>query len=150
MALTMEALTVERVILVIEDNPDQARLITETLNENSANYQIVTIADGNQALNFLHRQDPYVQAPRPDLILLDLNLPGQDGKAILAEVKSNPKLKRIPIVVLTFSQEATDIFTAYALQGNCYVLKSADRDQLMQIVRRIEAFWLGVVTLPSE
>ena len=146
----MEKSPAERLILVLEDNPDHTRLIKDALNENSFQHQIVAIADGTQAMDFLHRRGDYVDAPRPELILLDLNLSGKDGREILAEIKADPRLKRIPVVVLTLSAAEEDIFRSYALQGNCYVIKSTDLEHLFQIVKHIEEFWFGIVTLPVE
>lgn len=149
-ALNMEESSPERLILVVQDNPDHSRLIEEALNEKTGRYQIVAIADGVEAMDFLHRQGNYADVTRPDLILLDLNLPGKDGKELLAEIKADPQLRRIPIVVLTICANEEDIFRSYALQGNCYVIKSSDLEQLFQIVKRIEEFWLEIVTLPVE
>jgi chemotaxis family two-component system response regulator Rcp1 len=146
----MEESPTERLILVLEDNPDHVRLIKEALNEHAVRYQIVAIADGVEAMNFLHRRGEYTGDRRPDLILLNLNLPGKDGREILAEIKVDPQLKRIPIVVLAVSASEADIFETYAYQGNCYVIKSCDLDQLFRIVKRIEEFWLEIVTLPIE
>lgn len=146
----MEKSPAERLILVLEDNPDHTRLIKDALHENSLQHQIVAIADGTQAMDFLHRRGDYVDAPRPDLILLDLNLPGKDGRELLAEIKADSRLRRIPIVVLTLSAAEEDIFKSYALQGNCYVIKSSDLEQLYQLVKHIEEFWFGIVTLPVE
>jgi chemotaxis family two-component system response regulator Rcp1 len=146
----MEESSTERLILVVQDNPDHSRLIEEALNEKTGRHQIVAIADGAEAMDFLHRQGNYADATRPDLILLDLNLPGKDGKELLAEIKADPQLRRIPIVVLTICANEEDIFRSYALQGNCYVIKSSDLEQLFQIVKRIEEFWLEIVTLPVE
>ena|ERR671933_2189320 len=146
----MEESSAERLILVVQDNPDHSRLIEEALNEKTGRYQIIAIADGVEAMDFLHRQGNYADATRPDLILLDLNLPGKDGKELLAEIKADPQLRQIPIVVLTICANEEDIFRSYALQGNCYVIKSSDLEQLFQIVKRIEEFWLEIVTLPVE
>ncbi len=140
----------KRLILIVEANPEHSRTIETALHQNSLHYQLMTIADGLQAIDYLHRQGSYMNAPRPDLILLDLNLPGKDGREILAEIKADAQLKRIPIVVLTTAHTEADILRTYALQGNCYVLKSSDLNQLFQIVKRIEEFWLGIVTLPVE
>ena len=148
--MNMEESSAERLILVVQDNPDHSRLIEEALNEKTGRYQIIAIADGVEAMDFLHRQGNYADATRPDLILLDLNLPGKDGKELLAEIKADPQLRRIPIVVLTICANEEDIFRSYALQGNCYVIKSSDLEQLFQIVKRIEEFWLEIVTLPVE
>ncbi len=135
-------------ILVIESNPDHAQQIQTALNENVGRYHIQTVVDGCQASDFLHQRSSYADAPRPDLILLDLNLPDRDGQEMLAELKSDPHLKRIPIVVLTTSANPDDIFRTYHLQGNCYVIKSDDLPQLIATVKRVEEFWLGIVTLP--
>lgn len=135
-------------ILVIESNPDHAQQIHDVLNENTGRYHIQTMLDRAQALDFLYQRSIYADAPRPDLILLDLNLPEGDGQKMLAELKGAPHLKRIPIVVLTTSTNPDDIFRTYHLQGNCYVIKSDDLPQLAVTVKRIEEFWLGIVTLP--
>jgi two-component system, chemotaxis family, response regulator Rcp1 len=135
-------------ILVIEPNPDHAQQIQAALNENVGRYHIQTMIDGSQALDFLHQRSIYADAPRPDLILLNLNLPDRDGQEILAELKVDPHLKRIPIVVLTTSANPNDILRTYHLQGNCYVIKSDDLPQLLATVKRVEEFWLGIVTLP--
>lgn len=146
----MEKPPIERLIMIVEDNPDHANSIANVLKESSTNYRIVTIADGMQTMDYLYHRGEYADAPRPDLIILDLNLPGKNGKEILAEIKGDRQLHRIPIVVLTFSQSEEDIFGIYALQGNCYVMKSNDLHHLTQIVKRIEEFWLRIVTLPLE
>ncbi|HEY9637854.1 MAG TPA: response regulator [Coleofasciculaceae cyanobacterium] len=146
----MEESPAERLILIVQDNPEHTGLIKDALNDKAARHQIVAIADGVQAMDFLNRRGNYADATRPDLILLDLNLPGKDGRELLAEIKANPQLRRIPIVVLTISANQEDIFRSYALQGNCYVIKSSDLEQLFQIVKRIEEFWLGIVTLPVD
>lgn len=146
----MEESPAQRLILVVEDNPEHTHLIKDALTENSGRHQIVTIADGMEAMDFLHHRGNYKDATRPDLILLDLNLSGKDGRELIAEIKADPQLRRIPIVVLTISDHEEDIFQSYALQGNCYVIKSSDFEQLFQTVKRIEEFWLGIVTLPLE
>lgn len=139
-----------RLVLIVESNPDQAQLIRTALDNQAGAYEVMTIADGLEAMDFLHRQGEYRTAPRPDLILLDLNLPGKSGRELLQEIKASSQLRRIPIVVLTVSDREDDIFHTYALQGNCYVVKSTDLEQLFQTVKRIEEFWLGIVTLPIE
>lgn len=148
--MVMNQLDKERLILVLEDNPNHLNQIEAALRESAVRHRMIAIANGTNAIKFLYRQDEFVDAPRPDLILLDLNLPGKDGREILEEIKTNPQLKRIPIVVLTLSSNEADVFQSYALQGNCYVLKSDDLDQLFQVVKRIEQFWLEIVTLPLE
>jgi chemotaxis family two-component system response regulator Rcp1 len=146
----MQESTADKLILVVEDNPKHLLCIKNALNADAVRYKIVAIADGTQVMNFLHHTQEFIDARRPDLILLDLNLSGKDGREILAEIKSDAKLKRIPIVILTTSDSEEDVFLSYTLQGNCYVIKSSDLNQLAQIVKRIEEFWLGIVTLPVE
>jgi chemotaxis family two-component system response regulator Rcp1 len=140
----------ERLILVVEHNPSHAQLIETVLKTYSTAYQVVTVCDGIQAMNFLRQDGEYAGVARPHLILLDLNLPHKDGRSVLAEMKSDQRLKRIPIVVLTASNDTNDILTSYTLQGNCYVIKADDLDQLSAIIKRIEEFWLEIVTLPLE
>ena len=122
----------------------------EALREAKVHNHISHVRDGVEALAFLRRQDAYAQAPRPDLILLDLNLPRTDGREVLAEIKNDDNLKRIPVVVLTTSEAEEDILKAYNLSANCYVSKPVDLDQFMKVVRCIEDFWLAIVRLPSE
>jgi two-component system, chemotaxis family, response regulator Rcp1 len=140
----------ERLILVVEDNSEHLRQIEASFRESQVPHRLVAIANGHDAMNFLYRRGDYSDALRPDLILLDLNLPGKDGREILAEIKSDRQLRRIPIVILTTSNNTADISKSYTLQGNCYVIKSSDLEQLFQLVKRIEEFWLGIVTLPIE
>ncbi len=146
----MNDLAKERLILVVEDNPAHLSRIEAALQESAVWHRTIAIGNGTEALDFLHRRGAYGEAAKPDLILLDLNLPGTDGRDILEQIKATPHLKRIPIVVLTMSADAADILQSYALQGNCYVVKSENLDQLFQVVRRIEQFWLEIVTLPIE
>lgn len=146
----MEETAIERFVLVLEGNPEQILLIQDAFQQGDFPYRLQAISDGNQALDFLYRRGEFANAPRPDLILLDLNLPGKDGREILTELKSNPQFRRIPVVVLTLSDREEDIFKSYEMQGNSYVVKSADLDRLHQIVRRVQEFWLGIVTLPLE
>lgn len=144
----MTELNSERSILLIEADLDRAKLIMEVLGSSEIECCIVAIANGIEAIDFLLRQGIYENAARPDLILLELNLPDKDGRELLAEIKANPDLRRIPIVVLTTAASEADILNTYALQGNSHVVKSDDLDRLAAIVRRIEEFWLGIVTLP--
>ncbi|WP_309729256.1 response regulator [Chamaesiphon sp. OTE_75_metabat_556] len=137
----------ERSILLIDHDRDRAQLIETALQ--SFQHRVMTIADGIEAIDFLNRRGDYVDAPRPDLILLELNLPGNDGQDLLAKIKTEPQLRRIPIVVLTTAASEADIFSTYLLQGNCHVIQSTDLDRLRQIVQRIEEFWFGIVTLPA-
>lgn len=146
----MDELIAQRVVLVVQSNCEHIARIQTVFAESDLSHQLVSLPDGKQALDFLHQRGDYQSAPRPDLILLELDLPGTDGREILAEVKTAPKLRRIPIVVLALSDRDEDIFKIYSLQGNCYVVKSSDLDQLSQTIKRIEEFWLGIVTLPVE
>ena len=137
-------------ILLVEDNPGDVRLTVEALEEAKVRNHLSVVGDGVEALAFLRRQGQYVDAPRPDLMLLDLNLPKKDGREVLAEVKADPDLRRIPVVVLTTSEAEQDILKTYNLHANCYITKPVDLDQFIQIVRTIEGFWLTIVKLPSE
>lgn len=148
--MPMQGFSEHRLILVVENDPDHIATIRRAFELGATPCQLEILADGQQALAFLQQRGDYANARRPDLILLALNLPGKDGQQILTEIKADPHLRRIPIVVLTVSDRDEDILTTYALQGNCYVIKPADRDRLFQIVKRIEEFWLGIVTLPLE
>jgi two-component system, chemotaxis family, response regulator Rcp1 len=137
----------ERLILVIDANPDHVRVIADTLQEGQTHHRLVSLLSGAEALDFLNQTRPDA---RPDLILLDLDLPDTDGFDILAAMKGNPKLRQIPIIVFTLNQDPNDIFRSYALQGNCYVVKIDDIPSLIKTVRQIEEFWLQIVTLPIE
>lgn len=140
----------ERFILVLEENSEQTLLIQTAFQQDGFPCQVEAIANGKTAIDFLHRRGAYTDAPRPDLILLDLNLPEKSGQEVLSELKSDPQFRRIPIVILTFSKQQEDIFQSYALQGNSYVIESSERDQLVETIQRIKDFWLGIVTLPVE
>jgi CheY-like chemotaxis protein len=137
-------------ILLVEDNPGDARLTQEALKEATVRNELSHVADGVEALAFLRRQGKYIRSPRPDLILLDLNLPRKDGREVLAEIKADQALKRIPVVVLTTSQSEEDVGRAYALCANCYVSKPVDLNQFFRVIKSIEDFWLTVVCLPKE
>lgn len=137
-------------ILLIEDNAGDARLAQEALRDAKVRNHLSWVPDGVEALAFLRRQGKYVREPRPDLILLDLNLPRKDGREVLAEIKTDEKLKCIPVVILTTSQAEEDILRSYRLNANCYIAKPVDLDQFMKIVQTIEAFWLTIVKLPAE
>ena len=139
-----------KIIFLVEDNQADIRLIQEALKNSSLPHQVVTVRNGMDAMAYLRQEGEYVDALRPDLILLDLNLPRKDGREVLAEIKADPKLKRIPVVVLTTSRNEDDIFQSYDLHVNCYITKSRNLSQLFQIVKGIEEFWLETVTLPSE
>jgi two-component system, chemotaxis family, response regulator Rcp1 len=139
-----------KIIFLVEDNKADVRLIQEALKNSSVPHQVVTVRNGMDAMAYLRREGEYTDALRPDLILLDLNLPRKDGREVLAEIKADPNLKRIPVVVLTTSQNEEDISQSYELHVNCYIRKSRNLSQLFQIVKGIEEFWLETVTLPSE
>jgi chemotaxis family two-component system response regulator Rcp1 len=137
-----------KIIFLVEDNKADVRLIQEALKTSSLPHQVITVRDGVEAMNYLHQAGEYANAPRPDLILLDLNLPRKGGREVLAEIKSDPQLKRIPIVILTTSKNQDDIFHSYDLHANCYITKPRNLNQLFQIIQSIEKFWFSTVTLP--
>ena len=137
-------------ILLIEDNPGDVRLTKEALKEAKVINNLTVLKDGVEALAFLRHQGIYDNAATPHLILLDLNLPRKDGREVLAEIKADEKLKRIPVVVLTTSQDEQDVFRSYNLHANCYVTKPVDLEQFMTVVKSIEDFWLGIVMLPNS
>ncbi len=135
-------------ILLVEDNPGDARLATEALTHDKLPNCVTTVQDGVEALAFLRRQGHYANAPRPDLILLDLNLPKKDGREVLAEVKADEHLRQIPVIVLTTSQADEDILRAYDLHGNCYINKPLTWTEFARVVKMIEDFWFSTVKLP--
>jgi two-component system, chemotaxis family, response regulator Rcp1 len=137
-------------VLLVEDNPGDVRLTKEALKEGKVSNRLHVAPDGVEALAFLRREGAYADAVRPDLILLDLNLPKKDGREVLQEVKSDPNLRNIPVVVLTSSQAEQDILRAYDLHANCYVSKPVDLDQFITVVKSIETFWFSIVRLPPE
>ncbi|MEY2410393.1 MAG: hypothetical protein QOF48_3063 [Verrucomicrobiota bacterium] len=137
-------------ILLVEDNSGDARLAREALRDAKVRNNLTWISDGTEALAFLRREGKYERAPRPDLILLDLNLPRKDGREVLTEIKADEKFRRIPVVILTTSQAEEDVLRAYHLNANCYITKPVDLDQFMKVVKTIEDFWLTIVKLPSE
>lgn len=137
-------------ILLVEDNPGDVRLTAECLREGRVLNNLSVVEDGVQALAFLRHEGAYASEPRPDLILLDLNLPKKDGREVLAVIKSDPGLRRIPVVVLTTSQAEEDILKSYDLNANCYITKPVTLDQFMAVVKSIEDFWLTIVTLPAD
>jgi CheY-like chemotaxis protein len=137
-------------ILLVEDNEGDARLAQEGLKDAKVHNRITWVRDGVEALAYLKREGKYEGAIRPDVILLDLNLPRKDGREVLAEVKQDDSLKRIPIVILTVSEAEEDIVRSYDLHANCYVRKPIDLDQFMKVVGSIEDFWLTVVKLPPN
>ena len=137
-------------ILLVEDNPGDARLTQEALREGKIRNNLHHARDGVEALAFLKREGEFVKAPKPDLVLLDLNLPRKDGREVLAEMKQDPRLRTIPVVVLTTSEAENDIVRSYELHANCYITKPVGLEQFISIVREIESFWLAVVTLPTR
>lgn len=137
-------------ILLVEDSPSDADLTEEVLSDGKVLNHLHWVQDGVEALAFLRRQGEYTHAPRPDLILLDLNLPKKDGREVLAEIKVEPRLKLIPVIVLTTSAAERDILKTYELNANCYVTKPIDLEQFISVVKLIEEFWLALVKLPSE
>ncbi|OKH23870.1 response regulator [Hydrococcus rivularis NIES-593] len=139
-----------RTIFLVEDNKADIRLIEEAFKSNPIPHQMVTVRNGADAMAYLRREGEYVNAPRPDLILLDLNLPRKDGREVLAEIKADPHLRRIPVVVLTTSRNEDDVFQSYDSNVNCYISKSRNLAELFKIVQGIEEFWLETVILPSE
>ena len=136
-------------ILLVEDNPGDVRLTREAFKEAKVRNVIHVARDGVEAMEFLRRQGAHAAAPRPDIILLDLNLPRKDGREVLAELKADPGLRRIPVVVLTTSKAEEDIARSYDLHANCYVTKPVGFDQFIDVVKTIEGFWLTVVMLPN-
>jgi len=136
-------------VLLVEDSPDDADLTIDALREGKVRNRVSVVEDGVEAMAFLRRQGKYANAPRPDLILLDLNMPRKNGREVLAEVKQDPNLRRIPVVVMTSSDEEEDILAAYNLHVNCYVTKPVDLPQFIRVVKSIEHFWFSIVKLPA-
>jgi two-component system response regulator len=137
-------------ILLVEDNLGDIRLTKEALKESRLKVNLHTVIDGEQAMQYLHKQGEYSTAPTPDLILLDLNLPKKDGRQVLKEIKEDKQLKIIPIVVLTISSADKDILQVYNLNANCYVTKPLDFNKFIDVVKSIENFWFAIVSLPSK
>ena len=141
------------IILMADDDPDDRLLIEDALEENRLANDLHFVEDGEQLMAYLHRHDGYshlATAPLPGLILLDLNMPKKDGREALAEIKADPKLRCIPIVILTTSKTEEDICRAYKLNCNCYITKPVDLKQFVEVIRSIENFWFTIVTLPPE
>lgn len=137
-------------ILLVEDNPADVRLTMEAIKEGKVLNNINVAKDGMEALAFLRREGKYASAPRPDIILLDLNLPKKNGRDVLAEIKEDAGLRRIPVVVLTTSKAEEDILRTYDLHANCFITKPVDFEQFIQVVKAIEYFWFSIVKLPSS
>lgn len=137
-------------ILLVEDNPGDIRLTKEALKDMKLKNTLNVVTDGVEALEFLHQEGQYADAPRPDIILLDLNLPRKDGREVLEEIKDDESLRRIPVVVLTTSDDEADIMASYNLHANCYITKPVDVHRFIEIVQNIENFWFSIVKLPTE
>ena len=137
-------------VLLVEDNPADVRLTREAMKEGRLLNNMHVVNDGEAAMAFLLRKPPYENAPRPDLVLLDLNMPKKNGREVLAEMKALPELRSIPVVVLTTSKAEEDIFKTYQLHANCYITKPVDLEKFIMVVQQINQFWLSVVSLPSE
>lgn len=135
-------------VLMVEDNPGDVRLTREALKEGTGRTQLRVVRDGVELLSYLRRDDPYAEAVRPDLILLDLNMPRMDGRQVLQQIKADPALMTIPVVVFTSSRAEQDILRSYELGANCYVTKPMDLDEFIRAMRMIEIFWLSVARLP--
>jgi two-component system, chemotaxis family, response regulator Rcp1 len=136
-------------VLLVEDNPAVVGLIEEAFRDGRLNYEVHVAEDGVVAMNFLRRKDRFANAPRPEIVLLDLNLPKMDGREVLEEVKNDPELREIPVIVLTTSDDEADVHRAYGLHANCYMTKPVDIDDFLKKVRSIEDFWLTFVRLPN-
>lgn len=137
-------------ILLVEDNPGDADLAREAMEDSKIRNNLHVVCDGEEAMAFVRRSGRYEEAPRPDLILLDLNLPRKSGREVLAEIKADEDLKRIPVVILTASKDEEDILRSYSLHANCYITKPIDLHQFVRVVRAIEDFWLAIVKLPPS
>jgi len=137
-------------ILLVEDSEPDVRLTLEALRDAKVRNHLWAVEDGVEAMDFLHRRAAHADAPRPDLILLDLNLPRKDGREVLREIKSDDALKRIPVVILTTSSSEEDVLKTYDSHANCYITKPVDFNRFIEVIKSIEDFWLSVVTLPAE
>ncbi|MGH1392962.1 MAG: response regulator [Trichormus sp.] len=137
-------------VLLVEDNPGDVELTRIALEDSKISVNLNVVEDGVEAMAFLRKQAQYANVPHPDIVLLDFNLPKKDGREVLAEIKTDTNLKRIPVVVLTTSQAEEDIIKAYNLAANCYIAKPVDFDQFVRIVQSIENFWFAIVKLPPE
>lgn len=136
-------------ILLVEDNPADARLFREAMRETDIAFQLHVVQNGEAALDFLHQRDRFAGSPRPDLVLLDLNLPGKGGHEVLAEVKTDDRLRKIPVVVLSSSHAMGDVNRSYDLQANCFITKPSSFEEFSRIMRIVEHFWFHLVRLPS-
>jgi len=148
--MTIEAMDKSIEVLLVEDNPADVRLTLEAFKESKVETHLSVVRDGIEAMAFLRREGEYVNAPRPDLILLDLNIPRKNGRTVLAEIKEEENLKSIPVVVLTTSQAESDISTTYRNHANCYITKPVDFELFVKVVKSIENFWFKTVELPPR
>jgi len=137
-------------ILVVEDNPGDARLTREVLNDNTILSCLYVVNDGVEAMEFLRNKGKFKDSPKPDLIIMDLNLPRKDGREVLAEIKNDEGLKHIPIVIMTISQAEEDIIRSYKLHANCFITKPIDLNQFIKVIKLIEEFWFSIVKLPPK
>jgi chemotaxis family two-component system response regulator Rcp1 len=137
-------------ILMVEDNPDDVELTVEALKDGKVANILTVVRDGEEAMAYLRGEEEYQGSVRPDLILLDINMPRKDGREVLKEIKDDPRLRRIPVVILTTSEAEEDILHTYDLHANCYITKPVDFDQFLRVVKSIEDFWLTVVKLPPR
>lgn len=137
-------------ILLVEDNKGDVRLLQEAFKDGKIVVNLHVVEDGVEAMAFLRHQGKYANVPRPDMVLLDLNLPRKDGREVLAEIKSDVALKRIPVVVLTTSSSGEDILKSYDAYANCYITKPVDLNQFVEVIKSLENFWLTLVKLPSQ
>lgn len=148
--MTLQTMNKEAKVLLVEDNLADVALIQEALHEIGASVDLSVTEDGAESLDFLYRKGEYAQAPRPDIILLDLNLPKKSGYEVLEDVKKHQELRRIPVIILTTSEAETDVARAYAMGANCYITKPPDLDSFFTMVKSIYDFWLNLVELPSN
>lgn len=137
-------------ILLVEDNPGDVRLTKEAIKEGNISNNLYVVGDGIEALDFLRKKGIYGNVPRPDIVLLDLNLPRKNGREVLAEIKADALLKSIPVIILSTSEAENDVLKSYELNANCYVTKPVDLDDFMNVVKSIEDFWLSIVKLPTK
>jgi chemotaxis family two-component system response regulator Rcp1 len=137
-------------ILLVEDSPGDVRLTREALKDAKVHINLHVASDGIEAMDFLHREGKYADVPRPDMILLDLNLPKKDGRQVLEEIKESPSLKSIPVVILTTSSSDEDVMRSYQFHANCYISKPVDLNGFLKVIKSIDNFWLSIVKLPRE
>ena len=148
--MTEKSLVKPAEILLVEDNPGDIQLTREALEDCKMINNLFVAEDGEKALNFLFKKEGYESAPRPDLIILDLNLPKIDGREVLTQIKNDQKLKLIPVVILTTSKAEEDILRMYKLHANCYITKPININRFFEVVKAIESFWMGIVVLPDD